>query len=284
MLGLSSTYFAFKGKGIYDSAKAVFDLWFDTVELGAGHVFEPRALGAVKRLKRDFPDKNYTVHGLFPPLREKLWFNASLGLTPKNRRIISGMFKAAEATEAGVVSIHPGFLSELGPVGDAGGMSNPRPLRAIQKEKCLRNFYSVVRYSLGLAKNTGAAFAIENINGKEAKPLVESVSDFRSVFSLFPELWMLFDYGHALFGENTEGLLGNFSEKIEQVHLHWSAPGSAKHTAEDHAPITSAKQLEPLRKIRRIAEIPVIFEHGANVGEAEIAAEKKLTETFFENF
>ena len=114
LLGLSSSYFAFRGKGIYDSVKAVFDLGFETVELGAAHSSEPNAWSAVRRIKRDFPEKNYTVHSLFPPLKERYWFNPSLGLTRKNRQVVESLFRAAGLVDAEVVGLHPGFLNELG--------------------------------------------------------------------------------------------------------------------------------------------------------------------------
>ena len=283
MLGLSSTYFAFKGKGIYDSVKAVFDLGFDTVELGAGHVFEPRALDAVKRLKHDFPSKNYTVHGLFPPLREKLWFNASLGLTQKNRCVINGLFKAAEIAEACVVSIHPGFLSSLAPVGGAG-MSEPHPLEPLEAEKCLRNFFEVADYASALAGEIGAVFAVENINAKEAQPLLASAGDFRLVFGRFPGMGFLLDFGHSLFGETTAELLRNFAPRVAEVHLHWSERRTPAHSSEDHSPITAPQQLEPLKKIAQLGKIPVIFEHGPKVRAEEIIKEKGFAENFLAGF
>ena len=94
MIGLSSSYYGLQKKKVYESAKSVFDLGFKTVELGAAHDPEKNIWDTVKKIKHDFPDKNYTVHGLFPPPEQRMWFNASLGLTKQNNA-------AVEASHAG---------------------------------------------------------------------------------------------------------------------------------------------------------------------------------------
>lgn len=281
MIGLSSSYFAFQGKGIYDSVKNAFELGFETVELGAGHKYEKDAWKTVRRIKREFPDKNYTVHALFPPREKRVWFNPSYGLTKENISITDNLFRAAEIVEAKVVSVHPGFLNELGFSFDkVRGFDVIKVGKALPVEKSWQNFTKWCAYANSSAKETGVKFAIENIHGSEAMPLIFSVQDFRKVFSSFPEMGMLLDYGHALF----EGLAGDFisafHSKIFQVHMHRSRAKSKTQQKDEHAPITSMAQLEPFERVERFKRIPVIFEHGTNVSEKELLAEKKLLEEF----
>lgn len=279
MLGLSSSYFAFQKKGIYDSAKAIFDLGFDTAELGAAHLPEKNVWEALKKIKRDFPDKSFTVHGLFPPREKRTWFNASLGLTAENKKIIQDFFKAATILEADVVSIHPGFRKEVEWIEGAEPMEEFLPLEDIQPEKAWPNFFDLAEHCLALAEKTGCAFAIENVP-KLACPLVWSEKDFDRVFADFSGIKLLLDVGHALYEGRLSEFLECFPTKVAQIHLHLSREGGGEAKTDEHLPITSMKQLEPLKAIRRLKSIPMIFEHGSNVSEAQIRAEKKLVEEF----
>ena len=101
LLGVSSSYFATRGFSIYDSVKRALELGFETVELGAAHRFEPSVWETVKRIKRDFPSKSYTIHSLFPPRKERFWFNASLGLTKENKSVVENLFRAAGLVDRG---------------------------------------------------------------------------------------------------------------------------------------------------------------------------------------
>jgi sugar phosphate isomerase/epimerase len=281
LLGLSSSYFAFRGKGLYDSVKSVFDLGFETAELGAGHRFEPNAWKTVRRIKRDFPEKNYTIHSLFPPPKERFWFNPSLGLNKQNKETVGNLFKAAQIVEAKVVGIHPGFLNELGWGYDSvKGFDTLVPGKALDAEKSWRNFTEVIQYGLKLSQETGVVLAIENIHGAEARPIVLSVEDFGKVFALFPELRLLFDFGHALFEGRADELVAEFGERIAEVHLHWSERKSSTHLRDDHSPIVEEKQLQLFGKAGQIRRVPIIFEHGTNVGEQQILREKELVECF----
>ncbi len=281
MIGLSSSYYGFQKILVYESAKKVFDLGFDTVELGAGHNFEPNVWDAVKRIKQDFPNKNYTVHGLFPPLEKRFWFNASLGLTKENEKIIESFFKAAQITEAKVVSIHPGFAKNLEWRTGTSGMAEPVYLKDLPKEKALAGCSEVIEKCLSLAGETNCSFAIEN-SPAMAFPLIHSIEDFEKVFEEFPELKMLLDVGHALFSSMLDQLLENFADRVGQLHLHTSRPEGQTPKADEHNPITSITQLEPLHAIKQLSKIPIIFEHGTNISETEILTEKKILEEFLE--
>ncbi len=280
MLGLSTSYFAFGGKGIYDSVKSVFDLGFEFAELGAGHRFEKEAWETVKMVKKDFPGKHYTVHALFPPLEERQWFNPGLGLTSANRKILDNLFKTAAMVEAKAVGIHPGFSKEVGFEGNGGMMSYPVPLKEIPLEEGFAKLFEVLEYGLGLAKEAGCDFAIENTTSHRVMPLVFSREDFEEVFQKFPELKLLLDTGHALCLGWLQQFVDAFGLRVGEMHLHISRAKSEPDLGDEHRPVTSLEQLEPLRALKQFKEIPVIFEHGPKVSERQILAEKKLVEGF----
>lgn len=284
MLGLSSSYFAFRGKGIYDSVESVFGLGFETAELGAAHRFEPGVWGTVRGIKHDFSDKNFTVHGLFPQLEKRLWFNASLGLTKQNKGIVDWLFKAAQIVEAKVVSIHPGFLNEMGFAFDEKrGFDVIVPKQPLPVGLSWEKFFELVEYACSLSAEIGTKFAIENIHGAEAMPLVFSVKDFEKVFERFPEIGFLFDFGHALFEGKESEFIKAFASKIAEVHMHCSQRKQSQESKDDHAPISSIEKLKLFKAVSQFKEIPIIFEHGTNVSVGEIAAEKSLVERFEES-
>ncbi len=281
MIGLSSSYYGFQKIPVYESAKRVFDLGFDTAELGAGHGPEPAVWKTVKRIKRDFPDKNYTVHGLFPPLEKRFWFNASLGFTKQNEKIVENFFRAAQIVEAKVVSIHPGFRREIDWIDGATPLEEFSPQEEIPIEKAWSNFFELTNYCLAKAKETNCVFAIENMPSM-AFPLVRTIEDFEKAFTQFPNLKMLLDVGHALYSDCLNQLLEHFADNVCQLHLHISRPEGIAPKADEHNPVTDAKQLEPLSAIKQLKQIPIIFEHGINISEEQIKSEKRILEGFLE--
>ena len=278
LVGLSSSYFAAKGLGIYDSVKAASGLGFETVELGAAHLFEPNVWETVKKIKRDFSAMNFTVHGLFPSQKQSFWFNASLGLTPENRGVLDGLFKAAGLLEAGVVGIHPGFLVELGWGKEESGFNKPALGKTIGREKAAAGLHEILEYGSKLAGQTGTRFAVENMPNNSENPLLANASDFENVFEEFPELGLLLDVGHALLAGNLNELLA-LQNRICEVHIH-ATDLSVTQGYPDHRPLPENFDLSFMRRIKQVKEIPLVFEHGNDVGSEEILREKKLLESF----
>ncbi len=283
MLGLSSSYYGFQGKGLYKSVSRVFELGFETVELGAGHSWEPKIEETLRKIKRDFPNKSYTLHGLFPPLEERHWFNASLGLTELNQSVVEGFFKAAELMEAKVVSIHPGFNRHVSFGKDKSGLVEPEKGETIPQEEAWEGMFSVLQECLKKAEEVGCDFAIENIT-ERGHAFIDSKEKFEKIFQAFPGLKFLFDIGHAMWVEKTEQYIEAFWPKIGQIHMHFSRPKSQAQMSDEHKPITSLGQIKALEQVKQFREIPVIFEHGPNIVEKEILGEKKLLEEFEESF
>lgn len=280
MIGLSSSYFACLGKTVYESAKSAFELGFSLVELGAAHGPEPDIWNQVKRIKKDFPDKSFTIHGLFPPPKERFWFNSSFGLTKKNKAVLDGLFRAASIVEATTVSIHPGFSKDVAWKCSGSGMCEPIPIRDLDVKEAMPKFYGVMDYALGLAHETGCAFAVENTTGTFGGTLLPDAGDFVELFERFPDAGLLFDFGHALSVEKVGDFLPVLSSRIAQVHMHFSEAMSMGGKPDAHMPITSLQQLEKLKCIKQFKKIPVIFEHGTDVTKSQILAEKKILEEF----
>ncbi|MBN1941221.1 MAG: TIM barrel protein, partial [Candidatus Diapherotrites archaeon] len=178
LVGLSSSYFAFKGFSIYDSVKQAHKLGFETVELGAGHNSknsEKNVWRAINALKKDFSELNFTVHGLFPPMRKPTWFNAALGLTVENKKILEDMFRAAEAVEALCVTIHSGAFSQMLFGKEIGGMNYGKSGKSIPREKAFEGMHSVVEFALKLSEKTGIRIGMENNPQGSFRALVYSI-------------------------------------------------------------------------------------------------------------
>lgn len=273
MIGLSSSYFASKGFGIYDSVKKCSDLGFKLVELGAAHRFEKDVFETLRKIKTDFSHMSFTAHALFPPLEKPLWFNIAEGLTTQNKGVLLNLFHAASVIEAKPVGIHPGYLEEPISGEDYFGFNIPKKGKEIGKENALLNSHKLIKFALNLSEEYYVPFCIENIDSTALTPIYSSQKDFRELFELFPSLGFLFDLGHAQIEENVEQML-EFSSKIKEVHLHES-----KSSTEIHFPLSQKNPfLQKLKSIPEIKKIPLIFEHPSFVKEEEILKEKELVE------
>ena len=71
MIGISSSWLAIRGMSIKESIEKGFELGFDLVELGAAHKCEENAIETVMKLRKKYPDKQFTLHALFPPFKNK---------------------------------------------------------------------------------------------------------------------------------------------------------------------------------------------------------------------
>jgi sugar phosphate isomerase/epimerase len=271
MIGISTSYFASRNYSVYESVEKAYSLGFRLIELGAAHSFEENLKETVQKIKDDFSDVCFTLHGLFPPLREKLWFNPSLGLTEVNKGIIDSFFEFAEIVDAKIIGFHPGFLFEVS-FEEVNGIGLTKKLKRLDAGKSWNNLFDVIEYFN--KKNSLNKFdvLIENITSTEEKALVYG-KNFSKVFSSFPSVGLLFDLGHSL-SDKTYNDLMQFSAKIQEIHLH--KPSGQKI----HLPIEE-KDLELLKPIKQIKKIPVIIEHFKGITEKQILEEKELFEGFF---
>jgi len=271
MLGLSSSYFASKGLPIYDSVEKAFSLGFNAIELGAAHKFEENLKQTVQKIAEDFPEVFFTLHGLFPPMKEKMWFNPSLGLTEQNKKIIDSFFEFAELSKAKLIGFHPGFLFEVSYT-ESNGIGKTKETRQLDAKKSWKNLFEVINFFEEKNSGNNYRIAIENITSTQEKALVHG-KKFEEVFNEFPFLGLLFDLGHSLTDKTYPDLI-NFKDKIQEIHLHKPVG------KEIHQPVTE-KELELLKPIKQIKKIPVIIEHFNGVSEKQILEEKELFESFF---
>jgi len=282
LIGISTTYFALQGFGLYDSVAQANKAGFGLAELGAAHAFEKNIPSALKKIKNDFSKMRFTVHGLFPPLKKGFWFNPPEGLTVQNKKVIEGFFSAAVAVEAELVSFHPGFSHRAVWGRQIRGLNYPSYGKQFPRARAFENSFKVFSFAQKLSEKTGINFAIENIPvGGTDKPLFVTAKDFEKAFSLFSSCGLLLDYGHALFSQNLQELL-SLQEKIKQIHLHYSKPFGKANIDDNHAPVQSLETLAPLLKVKQLRRIPVIFEHGNNVPLQSVLREKQLFESFLE--
>ncbi|MBU2100961.1 hypothetical protein KKG83_03395 [Candidatus Micrarchaeota archaeon] len=270
MIGLSSSYFASKGFSVYDSVEKAYSLGFKTIELGATHSFEENLNETVQKIHDDFSDVFFSLHGLFPPMKEKHWFNPSLGLTELNKKIIDSFFVFADLSGAKLIGFHPGFLYEVSYV-ESNGIGETKQLKPLNEKTSWKNLLDVLGYFEEKNKNN-LILAIENITSTEEKALVYG-KKFQKVFDSFPSINLLFDLGHSL-SDKTYPDLMDLSEKIKEIHLHRPFNGKI------HQPVTE-KELELLKPIKQIKKIPVIIEHFSEISEKQILEEKELFESFF---
>ena len=279
LIGLSTSYFAFRGLGIYDSVKRISELGFSTAELGAAHSFEENIWATLEKIKSDFPKMIFTVHGLFPPLEEQLWFNASLGLSDQNKKIIQDMFKVAELMNAVCVTVHAGFLSEMHFGENIRGMNYGKSGKEIPREQAVKGISEIVSLALELAGEQGISFGIENNTRGTLTPAIYTRQEFSEIFEKFPKLGFLLDMGHALAEQRLEKML-EFKDRIVQMHVHYSKPKSEAMKLDEHATLPSKDSIAFMKNIKQIKKIPLIFEHGTDVTTEQILEEKKLLENF----
>lgn len=277
MIGLSTTYYATQGASIYDSVKKIVGLGFDTVELGAAHFYEDDVWDTLKKIKAEYPSIKFTIHNLFPPLEQKVWFNPSDGVNEINKLIVDNLFASADILDAELVSIHPPILNEV-TMGNKIVGNFREPLIGVQKdkEKSVRNFMLLMDHINNLAARYARNVAIENMDNINIRTFLATKRDFNEIFEKYKRTGMLLDVGHALLGGNLEELV-SLNGNILELHLH--DPGDiSKRGKWAHLPVINEDYFCPIREVIRGKDIPIIFEHGADVLEEEILLEKKMLE------
>lgn len=278
LIGLSTSYFATKGYSIYESVSRIVKMGFNTVEIGAAHEYENNIWRTLGNIKIDFPAINFTIHNLFPPLKEKIWFNPSHGLTKANINIIDNLFKSALILKALLVGIHPPILNEVF-VGDkiVGNFNMPIMGDHIDKDNSWGNFITMMDYAYEKSKHYGIRLLIENMDTTFVNTSLSTEKDFKMLFHRYPSTGLLLDMGHAMLcGKVNE--LTRLHKYIFELHIH----DTGKVTKESdwaHLAVKDKSYFIPLKKIILNNRMPIIFEHGANVSEDEIVREKELMET-----
>jgi len=282
LIGLSTTYYATQDFSIYESVSRIVELGFNTVELGAAHSYEENIWNTLEKIRKDFLDINFAIHNPFPPLKQKLWFNSADGLNKINKHVIDNLFRASGILDAILISMHAPILNELS-VGEEmiGNFTAPVFGKEKDRQMSMENFLELVEHMDNLSEKNNIKIAIENMEYGPFGILLRTANDFNEIFKMFSNIGLLLDMGHARSIEDLNDLL-RINKEIFEIHIH--APSNSierKNVA--HLPVKDISFFYPIRDIIKNNEIPVVFEHGADVSEAEILQERHLFVNFIRN-
>jgi sugar phosphate isomerase/epimerase len=284
MIGMSSSWLATKGYNIKSSVEKIFSLGFDLVELGAAHKYEPRAMEIAKLLKKDHPNKKFTVHTLFPPLEDFYLFNiADSKNFEKNVRILKMLFQVSKDVGAEVVSIHGGYKKVLKRGEEYFGFYKLEFVKNIEESEGRRTIERLIETGIGIAEKSGIKLCVETDaagleNAYTAKP-----EDFQWLLSKFDSKYfgMLADIGHIhiaaqKFGFDEYEFVRSFKDRIFEMHLH-----DCNSKGDSHIPTgTGVMDFEKYFRAvgQRARKIPLIFEYTNRVSIADAVRSKKFIE------
>ena len=280
MIGLSTTYFAKQGLSIYESVLRVVELGFGVVELGASHTYEDDIPAILRKIKRDFPNVDFTIHTLFPPLREMTWFNPADGLSETNKKIVDGLFEAALILDALLISIHAPVLNEIKLRGEnTGNLCKVEIGKPKDIEICKKNFFKLMKYISSKSDTNRAKVLIENMGYINSLPIgfyPYTGEDFLGLFEMFPDTGLLLDVAHAKQYGNLQELI-SLDGKISEIHLH-DIGSTSSGRGRGHFPVKDIAFFEPLKELIKKDSLVFVFEHGSDCSEDEVLLGKKLLE------
>lgn len=282
MIGLSTTYYAIQGDSVYESVKKVTELGFNTIEIGAAHGFEENIWDVLKKIRKNFRHIDFTIHTLFPPFKNKIWFNPADGLNEVNKEIIDNLFTAACILNTSLVSIHPAVFNEIG-LGNKveGNFDKPIVGRPKDRKEGIQKFNNFMNYASEKAVSSGLKLLIENLDTTFANSYPSTESDFSKIFNAFPNTGLLLDIGHAFDCGNLIDML-TLEGYVYEIHLH-SGNRTSGNITNRHGSIKDITYFEPLKKLAANDDVVFLFEHGSDVSEEDIVIEKKLLEKFKNN-
>lgn len=283
MLGISSSYFSCLGCLIFESVKRAVDLGFRHVEMGANHDWEEDIWEELKKIRREFRGISFSIHGYFPPaFKRPYMFNLAEGLTDKNKKVIEGLFRAADILEADLISLHPGinnhFLFE-GKLSDFPGFKKFKNVGKIDKKKAKENVYESFDFLVKKGKKRGIKVAVENIYIAEEMGDLEitlsEFADFKAILEAIPGLFFLYDYGHSYIKEEDPDIFFQFRDKIIEMHLSDVKKGK-DHRAFGKGEIDLVALLGKIKRLGK--ELLLVLEHSGEVKKEELRRERELIE------
>jgi sugar phosphate isomerase/epimerase len=290
MIGISTSWLASKGYSIKSAAEKVFDMGFDTVELGAAHKFEPRVLDVVKYLGGNYKDRKFTVHALFPPLDYFCMVNiADPKLFDINVEIVKSMFKAGKILNAEVIGMHGGYRrgAEMGE--EYFGFHRISFGKRIDESEGRKTIERIVEVAIGLAEESGIKFCIETDTGEKDNGYATKPEDFEWMMSISKSKFfgILFDVGHAHIAAKTHGFdeynfAKKFRDRIFEMHLHDCSAHGDSHIPVGAGVINFEKYFQSIGP--RVKDIPLIFEYTNRVSMEEALKSKKTVEGLISRF
>jgi sugar phosphate isomerase/epimerase len=290
MIGMSSTWMATRGLGIRQSIERCFELGFGLVEVGAGHKYEPDAVGTVIELHKKHPDMLFTVHALFPPVQKSYAMN--IADAKEHARIVgavSGMFGLAKDIGADVVGLHGGYCGHVG-WGEAGrgGFKELVMEGGMTREKAMTGMLVVLERLVAIAEDAGVKLALEIAPDGAWNPIPKTPNEFDEVFSRFGSkmFGLLLDVGHlhrtaAANGYDPYDFTALFKDRVFEVHLHDIVDGEDHH-AVGTGEIDFARHFKIIGR-ERLESIPLVFEYTNLVDEAAALHGKERIEKIMES-
>ncbi len=279
IIGLSTTYYATQGYTVYESVRKVTELGFNMVEIGAAHVFEENIWDVLKKIRRDFRRVEFTVHTLFPPHNDRIWFNPADGMSGINKVIVDNLFTAAELLESTYISIHPAVLNEVSlGIRGRGNFYKPEMGESKDRNDCILKFRDLMRYASEKAVRSDVTLMVENLDTTFADSYPAGQHDFLELFQEFPNTGLLLDMGHAFECGNISDLV-RLGKYIHEVHIHGS-DNVHDNNKRSHSSIKKESYFYPLINSKLNDSVVFLFEHGSDVSEDEIRLETKLLEQF----
>jgi sugar phosphate isomerase/epimerase len=286
MIGISSTWMATKGFGIRESIERCFALGFGLVEVGAGHKYEPDAAETAIEAKRRHPDRQFTLHSLFPPQKESYVMN--LADKDEHARTMSaadGMFELARRIDADVVGLHGGYCGKVewtripGPDGFRQLVTKSR----IERRAAISNVHAIIGRLVAEAEDRRVRLAVENSPDGTWSPVPNTPDEFEELFSAFPSesLGVLLDLGHlhrtaAANGFDPYDFTERFKDRIFELHLHDVVDGEDHH-AVGTGEVGFARHFDIIGR-KRLEVMPLVFEYTNLVSEEAALRGKALVE------
>ena len=222
MLGISSSWLAVKGLSIKESVEKGFELGFELVELGAAHKHEEGAIETVMELRKNYPDKKFTIHAKFPPDRINLpegrknsrnnGHHYTMNIAdPKEHeaimKAVKKMFDLSDRINAEVVGIHGGYSGEVKWVEGNFGFEELEMVKPMPIEEARKNMKIILEELVNTAEERGVKFAVEISPSGDFAPIMVNADAFEWLFSNFKSkyLGMLLDIGHLHLAAQSEG-------------------------------------------------------------------------------
>jgi|GEM_PF-3562887 len=295
MLGMSSSWAAVRGLSIRESVEKIFGMGFELCELGAAHKYEENAVETLMELRKNYPDKKFTLHALFPPVKVNTpngrknnhnshSYAMNLADSKEHEAIIKAvrkMFDIGERINAEMIGIHGGFAGEVKFVeGDFGFeelvIKTPIPL-----DEAKQNMTVTIQELILMAEERGINLALEIHPPMRCAPIMTNAESFEWIFSNFKSKYfgMLLDIGHLHLASRAENydpyeFVKKFKGKIFEVHLH-DCKGVKDHLAVGVGEVDFKRHFKTIGR-SVLKRVPLVFEYNNSVTEQQATKGKEV--------
>jgi len=289
MIGISSSWMGVKGFSIKESVEREFELGFELVEIGAAHKYEDGAVETVLNLRKNYPNKNFTLHGLFPHSKGRHIFlnlaNSKEHVT--TLKIVKNMFDIGERLNVEVIGLHGGYSGEVKFGKPKLGFEEILVKKPMPIDIAKRNIIAITNELVDIAEERKIRLAIE-VQPPGPAQMMTNPETFNWLFSNFKSDYfgILVDIGHLHKSSRKEGydpyeFVKAFKDRIFEMHLHDCKESSDKIINDHIAVGTGEIDFEKYFKIigrKTLESIPLVFEYNNSVTEQQAVNGKLLIE------